>query len=298
MSDARGSAGGPEDEGDREGREDRSPTPRAGRPRVSGGGEEGFFRSDGPGSAPRRPGEEPTADREADAGIDLDDPTRPAARMTFRGAPATIVLILFMGALELLATLDFSWRELLIGQYAFDPITIYGVYVGAMSASELLPLVTHVFLHGGLLHLAFNMLALTVLGPPIERALGSFVYVLVFVLLGIGGGLGHSAWEWAQFFFSDGHDRLAGLVGASGAIFGLLGVDLGRRARALQAIPPAYRVSSPGRYLLRASTGVVLVNVVMMLMPIVISGAAHLGGFFLGLALAFLLFRPGGARTL
>lgn len=76
-------------------------------------------------------------------------------------------------------------------------------------------LITATFLHIGFLHLSLNALALIYFGPTVERVLGPARYFLLFLLCGIGGGL-------AGLRF--GSYGLA--AGASGAIFGILGVTI------------------------------------------------------------------------
>ena len=73
--------------------------------------------------------------------------------------------------------------------------------------------VTAMFLHGGLLHIGFNMMALMQLGPPIEELYGSARYLFIYVLTGAFG-----------FLVSAGFGNLS--LGASGALLGLVGVML------------------------------------------------------------------------
>ncbi|MFM8473017.1 MAG: rhomboid family intramembrane serine protease, partial [Candidatus Kapaibacterium sp.] len=72
-------------------------------------------------------------------------------------------------------------------------------------------LVTYQFLHGGLGHLFFNMLALWMFGSELEQLWGSSRFLIYYLLSGIGGGLLHLAIEPG-----------APTVGASGAIMGVL----------------------------------------------------------------------------
>ena len=89
--------------------------------------------------------------------------------------------------------------------------------VGANNATlvqdyhEVWRLVSYMFLHGSLIHLLVNMYSLYVIGTQIETYLGRFKYLTIYLISGICGGMlsciaSHSA-----------------SVGASGAIFGLLG---------------------------------------------------------------------------
>ena len=102
------------------------------------------------------------------------------------------------------------------GQYGMWPV---GIAVGG----EWWRLLTAAFLHGSFLHIAFNMYVLFALGPTLERILGHYRYLTLYVLAAIGGGV-------ASYAISDPNTVS---VGASGAIFGLMGAILvaGRRLR-------------------------------------------------------------------
>ena len=76
-------------------------------------------------------------------------------------------------------------------------------------------LVTSAFLHASLLHIAFNMLALWWIGGPLEAAIGRWRYLAIYVVSGLAGAAG-------ALLASPN----AVTVGASGAIFGLLGAML------------------------------------------------------------------------
>ena len=72
-------------------------------------------------------------------------------------------------------------------------------------------LVTAMFLHGGLIHIGFNMMILMDLGPIVEEVYGSARYLFAYVLMGV-----------VSFFFSALTGHLS--VGASGAILGIVGM--------------------------------------------------------------------------
>jgi membrane associated rhomboid family serine protease len=76
--------------------------------------------------------------------------------------------------------------------------------------------VTYMFLHGGTWHLLFNMLALYMFGVPLERKLGSTEFLLFYFVTGVGAGLCTLAVNWYTGM------AYIPVVGASGAIFGLL----------------------------------------------------------------------------
>jgi membrane associated rhomboid family serine protease len=80
-----------------------------------------------------------------------------------------------------------------------------------------LTLITSMFMHGGLLHLAGNMLFLWVFGDNVEHRVGPLVFIGFYLLTGIAGSL-------AQILVNP--DSVIPMLGASGAISGVLGAYL------------------------------------------------------------------------
>lgn len=78
-------------------------------------------------------------------------------------------------------------------------------------------LVTPMVVHFGILHIGLNMLVLWRLGPPVEQVVGSRLYLAAYVLSGIGGQVASD--------LTMGPNVLSG--GASGAIYGIIGVLIG-----------------------------------------------------------------------
>src|SRR5690554_8001567 len=70
---------------------------------------------------------------------------------------------------------------------------------------------TYMFLHAGIGHLFFNMIGLFFFGPRLEARLGSRAFLQLYFLSGVGGAI-------LSFFFSP----MAAVVGASGAVYGIL----------------------------------------------------------------------------
>ena len=85
------------------------------------------------------------------------------------------------------------------------------LYKDAIASGQVWRLVTYIFVHGSLLHLLVNMYSLYVVGTQIETYIGKVKYLIIFLVSGICGGL-------LSCLLSGGFS-----VGASGAIFGLLG---------------------------------------------------------------------------
>ena len=99
----------------------------------------------------------------------------------------------------------------ILGIGAFSAASL-GMWPIAIASGEWYRLVTSAFLHGGLLHIGFNMYALYNFGPPLEQYLGRVRFSVLYGLAAFGGGV-------ASFVFSPVNTLS---VGASGAIFGLM----------------------------------------------------------------------------
>jgi membrane associated rhomboid family serine protease len=93
--------------------------------------------------------------------------------------------------------------------------TKFILYAPFLHDGEWWRLVTVMFLHGNVLHLGVNMISLWVIGRPVEEYLGSARFGLLYFVSGIAGAAGHLV-----------YDVHAPAVGASGAIFGVLGAML------------------------------------------------------------------------
>jgi membrane associated rhomboid family serine protease len=150
----------------------------------------------------------------------------------------------------------------------------------AVAAGEYWRLWTVTLLHGDLIHLGFNMYALYIAGPIVERWYGRTRFLLFYLVLAAAGSTG-------SFVF--GGDVPA--VGASGAIFGLFGILLS-----------AGRLHHPVDRQSRALVGQVGFLIVLNLAFGFASGgsidnAAHVGGLVAGLWLGALIV-PTGVPTL
>ncbi|CAN5838657.1 rhomboid family intramembrane serine protease [soil metagenome] len=96
-------------------------------------------------------------------------------------------------------------------------------------------LITHMFMHGGIFHIIFNMLALWMFGTMIERAWGPKRFLIFYLVCGLGAGLAqmgsyafdywnvdHLSLSAEQFGIYQTNLRISCTVGASGAIMGVL----------------------------------------------------------------------------
>jgi membrane associated rhomboid family serine protease len=134
-------------------------------------------------------------------------------------------------------------------------------------------LITSAFLHGSVIHIAFNMLALWWLGAPVEMALGRMRFIGLYLVSGLAGAAGALVANPNVF-----------TVGASGAIFGLLGAGLILEWQATGSIA--------GNYLT-----LILINLAISFAVPGISIGGHVGGLIGGIlaTLAFARFGRGHA---
>ena len=150
-----------------------------------------------------------------------------------------------------------------------------GAHAPAIAAGEAWRLVTAIFLHGGLLHLAFNLIALVDFGSVLERRFGALRVLAVFFASGMSGFMASAAWHPGDVS-----------IGASGAIFGLLGWWAVAAWRLGEFLPEPERRR-------RLTTLLTVVGVALGLGFVIpgIDNAAHLGGLLTGLALGELAMR-------
>ena len=142
---------------------------------------------------------------------------------------------------------------------------------------ELFRLITPIFIHGELLHLASNSYAIWTIGPLVEKLYGSPRFYLIYLLSGIGGVCGS---------YLGGLSRPPGIpgVGASGAIFGLFGVLLVFGYRYRDDLPPNFRQSIRSGIL-----PVILINLLIGFSIPSIDNGAHIGGLLTGAILVLLV---------
>lgn len=122
-------------------------------------------------------------------------------------------------------------QEILTGQdvvtpdrWMQDPLTGHLFRVPGLQPTPIsvyLTLLTSMFMHGGIAHLAGNMLFLWIFGDNVENALGRFRFLLFYLVCGVLASLAH-VYTTAEF----GGNLLVPSLGASGAISGVLGAYL------------------------------------------------------------------------
>jgi membrane associated rhomboid family serine protease len=155
-----------------------------------------------------------------------------------------------------------------------------------------LTLLTAMFVHGGFLHIASNMLYLWVFGDNVEDALGHNVFLIFYLATGIAAGLTH-------VFINAASDIPS--VGASGAVAGVLGAYVlmfpQARIRTLIFFPPFITMSRiPALFIIgfwfvsQLVSGLAALDVEAQ-QTVGVAFWAHIGGFLAGLVLGAML-RP------
>ena len=139
-------------------------------------------------------------------------------------------------------------------------------------------ILTGAFLHGGLLHILFNMLSLYWVGRAIEPVLGWWRFLTVYLVSALGGSAFILAWCLIQ-----PSEILVGTVGASGAVFGLFG-----------AVFVLQRLGGADTTPILTLLGI---NLVYGFLASGISWQAHIGGAVAGVAATWVLARLARPRS-
>lgn len=160
---------------------------------------------------------------------------------------------------------DFAYTKILLALGALTPGAVIGL-------GEVWRMITSIFLHVDLIHLAVNMIALYQLGKVIHAYYGGRNLFVFYILSGLGGSL------FSVLFLAPNVPT----VGASGAVFGLLGVLLAGSAKRTP-----YGLELPFR-----TVDILPLAIYAFLFGLVpgtgINNFAHLGGLLTGLALGWI----------
>lgn len=195
----------------------------------------------------------------------------------------------------------FVWQASLDAEAAVRAVFALGMVPAVLFGTASLPdgldivppaatVATSMFLHGGLMHLAGNMLYLWIFGNNVEDVMGSLRFVLFYLLCGIAAAM-------AQAFAAPAAE--IPMIGASGAVSGVLGayILLYPHARIRIAIPIGFYLHFtylPAMVALGLWMGFQILNSVMT--PADQGGTAwfaHIGGFIAGMLLIPVFKRRG-----
>ncbi|MDU3350439.1 MAG: rhomboid family intramembrane serine protease [Clostridium sp.] len=146
-----------------------------------------------------------------------------------------------------------------------------------INSGEIYRLLTSAFLHGGIIHIFFNMSALNIIGREVEAVYGSKRYIAIYVISALGESV-------VSYLFKPNSIS----VGASGAIFGLLGAMLLFGLKERDKIGKQYMKNILETIGLNVIIGITIPN---------IDNFAHLGGLILGAITSFILFKKKNFKT-
>ena len=159
---------------------------------------------------------------------------------------------------------------------ALEPYAVLG-------RGEYWRLLTATFLHFGGLHLGVNLLALSYFGPTLEAIIGGARFAFSYLICGVISCAEVAAmWKF-------GYNRADQLVGASGAVMGLVGTWAGVLLRE--------RHLAHNRAALRSILLIIAIQSAFDFMTPQVSMAAHLGGFVTGVILGLLVAPPAKAAV-
>ena len=154
-----------------------------------------------------------------------------------------------------------------------DDIFYFGISVnGLILEGEWWRIITSMFLHGGFMHVLFNMFSLFLFGPELEKIAGKARFLAIYFLSGIGGGLATLLTQHMMY----------ATVGASGAIFGIFG--------AFGAILYRYRHSMP--QLRQVILPIIVISVILTFLQSNVNATSHIGGLATGFVIGMFFFKP------
>jgi membrane associated rhomboid family serine protease len=206
-----------------------------------------------------------------------DEMAASAQRNQFQNTPAVLILIVTNVLVFLFEISAGGWNDpdVLHRIGALEP---YAVVKG-----EYWRLFTALFLHGGFLHLGFNLFALYVLGPPLERSIGTMRFAACYLISGLGSSVGVVALTTLGFV------QDAQVIGASGCIMGVVGAWAGFLLRHRHAPLAKQRLANIAL--------IVAIQIAFDLSTPQVSMAAHMCGLVAGLLLGLILARrPVGSQ--
>lgn len=154
-----------------------------------------------------------------------------------------------------------------------EEIFYFGISVnGLIVQGEWWRIITSMFLHGGWMHILFNMFSLFLFGPELERMAGKARFLAIYFLSGIGGGLATLATQ----------DAVYASVGASGAIFGIFGAFGALLVRYRNSLPQLRQIMLP----------IIVISVIMTFLQSNVNATSHIGGLATGFVIGLFFFKP------
>ena len=204
-----------------------------------------------------------------------------------RGNPVTYGILAFNLAVYLVMAFAAGGNIVsnLVGGVDAQTLLAFGAKTNELlQRGQWFRLVTPIFIHIGVLHIASNSYALWIIGPQVERLYGSARFMVIYLLTGMAGIAGSYIGSTMR------HQPNTPSAGASGAIFGLFGVLFVFGYKYRHELPPAIR-----RAFGSGVIPVIAINLFIGATVPFIDNSAHIGGLLAGglLALALPYVAPG-----
>lgn len=154
-----------------------------------------------------------------------------------------------------------------------DQVFSAGIGVNFLiSEGEWWRLLTPMFLHGSIMHLLFNMFSLFIFGPELEKIAGKARFLTIYMLSGIFANI-------ATFFLQE---PSYASVGASGAVFGILGAFGALVYYTKHILPQLRQIIVP----------IIVISIVMTFLQPNINATAHIAGLVVGFLIGLSYFHP------
>jgi membrane associated rhomboid family serine protease len=195
-------------------------------------------------------------------------PGRQIAVSRIRGLSVTGALLAAIVAMYVVEIAAGGAASLIEGPSARRLVDLGALFAPAVAAGEYWRLLSSMFLHAGVFHIAFNAYALWIFGSVVEQELGRLRFILIYFVTGLAAGA-------VSYAFGP----IGVGVGASGAIFGIFGAFVAYNWRRRDLALAAAR--------LRSAMFIIVVNVLLAFTIPGIDWRAHMGGLGAGLAAGF-----------
>lgn len=153
-------------------------------------------------------------------------------------------------------------------------INLGAIVPSYISQGEYYRLFTAMFLHGSVIHILMNGYFLYIIGGFVEDLLGKYKYIIIYFI----SGLGSSLLVWLMWVIGISDNVVT--IGASGALFGLMGSLLMLTYKRPLLFTP---------YGIRSIRSLVVMNIIFTFLFPNISVFGHLGGFLTGVAIIYLM---------
>jgi membrane associated rhomboid family serine protease len=203
-----------------------------------------------------------------------DAPQRVMPTPWVRPGESTIGLTQIIFGINAAVFLGMTLASSTMMSFPVRELIAWGANVGALTLQgEWWRLLTNVFVHGGIIHIAFNMWCLWNLGQLCESLYGRWTYAAIYLICGLGASLASAAW----------HPSVPS-VGASGAIFGLAGALITALKLGEFSVP---RAALSGT--LRSLGAFVVYNLIFGFVLPGVDNTAHIGGLITGLIVGALI---------